>query len=160
MSQKGVDKVVERVDAVLRRELELIARSLIESGVEPEKVDEAFGTYASTKKYGVRPIRAGEVMLVTDYGPKSHALFGDTKTLENVLKNMPWIRFNRNLVFGKGWVIRDKERTGELRAALKAKGIKVKEISREKYEMSSKKRSAEEDGQKTDKSASVVSEEE
>ena len=79
-SQRGVEKVVERLNIVLRRELEHIHMHLIDSGLDQEKVDEAFGTYTPTKKYGIRNAKHGEISIITDYGTKTHAMDSQPQT--------------------------------------------------------------------------------
>jgi len=159
--QVGVEKVVEKVNNVLIRELEHIHRQLIESGLDPDKVNEAFGSYApSSKKYGIRPSNNGEVTLILDYGPKSHALFGNVSSIKEAVRELSaYVRFNRNLSFGQGWVIRDKEKLKELQEVLKANNLRVKTISRKEYkdQLNVDKGPPEEDIQKTDKNIRISS---
>lgn len=131
----GVEKVVERVNVVLRRELDILHRQLIESGLDEDKVDEAFGAYSNptAKKYGAVK-RTGSIDIVLDYGPKTHAIFGDDKTIKSVVVGVTWIRYNRDLLYGSGYLIRDKSKLPELEKMFSDKNITFSKITKKKYE--------------------------
>lgn len=81
----------------------------------------------------------GDVVLVTNYSPKSHALFGDFKeTYKNfrttvLLSEKDLFSYNEKLVFGPGWIIRNKSKLDFVKAQLKRKSIKFREIELDAY---------------------------
>ena len=81
----------------------------------------------------------GQVVLVMNYTARSHALFGDFKTTYSNFKDM-YLTLNKNLyspnsrlVFGFGWILKVKSKVDELKAELKAQGIKFREVDMEVY---------------------------
>lgn len=80
-----------------------------------------------------------EVIVCLNYGPKSHALFGDfgkthEKFKESFLKSTKFIGSGPKLAFGFGWVVKDKSKLPEVIAALKKAKIPFREVEREEYE--------------------------
>lgn len=80
-----------------------------------------------------------EVIVCLNYGPKSHALFGDfgkthEKFKESFLKSTKFIGSGPKLAFGFGWVVKDKSKLPEVLAALKKAKIPFREVEREEYE--------------------------
>src|SRR5690606_29758644 len=60
-----------------------------------------------------------EVIVCLNYGPKSHALFGDfgkthLKFKNDYLLKSKFIKVGRKLAFGFGWVIMDKSKISEV----------------------------------------------
>lgn len=83
-------------------------------------------------------IGRSEVVVVTDYTPKEHAVFGDFVKTHNqfkdkYLKDHGWFQYNAKLAFGAGWRMMDKTKLPELRKALKAANIPFREISRDDF---------------------------
>lgn len=92
----------------------------------------------------VKPVPANdEVVVVLNYGPKSHALFGATQAIKDKLmalnpgqgeKGKKLVGYGKNLFFGPGWVVMDKERIGEVTDMFTAEGIAFREVERGEYE--------------------------
>jgi len=81
----------------------------------------------------------GKVVLVLNYSDKSHALFGDfgktyVKFKEDYLDKQKWLSGNGRLHFGHGWILKVKDKVGDLRTALNNAGIKFREVERPKFE--------------------------
>jgi len=86
-----------------------------------------------------RKFEDGEVVLVLNYGAKSHALFGDfnkthTSFKDSFLKETSWIKPNGRLAFGFGWVVMQKARLDEVKQALSEYSIEYREVERKDYE--------------------------
>jgi hypothetical protein len=88
----------------------------------------------------------GEVVVVLNYGPKSHALFGDTASIKDKLMGLnpkrgeksgktKLVNFKPTLGFGPGWVVMDKDRLSEVTEMFDAEGITYREIERKEYEV-------------------------
>ena len=79
-----------------------------------------------------------KVIIVKNYGPYSHALFGEfdkryASFKDSYLKNQTWLGYNTGLKFGKGWTVKKKEKLPELQEALDKSKIKYRVIEREDY---------------------------
>jgi hypothetical protein len=86
----------------------------------------------------VNPDDVGEIIVCLNYGPKSHALFGETKLIKDHLMtlNSPGdklVSYNGKLAFGAGWTITDKERLSEVTDFLTTLGITYREIEKADY---------------------------
>ena len=86
-----------------------------------------------------RKFEDGEVVLVLNYGAKSHALFGDfnkthTSFKDSFLKETSWIKPNGRLAFGFGWVVMQKAKLDEVKQALSEYSIEYREVERKDYE--------------------------
>lgn len=86
-----------------------------------------------------RKFEDGEVVLVLNYGAKSHALFGDfnkthTTFKDSFLKETSWIKPNGRLAFGFGWVVMQKAKLDEVKQALSEYSIEYREVERKDYE--------------------------
>lgn len=81
-----------------------------------------------------------DVVVVTDYSQKTHALFGDFGGKykefkdEVLLDRANGTKFNKNLAFGAGWILMKKENLSKITKALKKAKIPFEEHSREEYE--------------------------
>lgn len=79
------------------------------------------------------------VIVILNYGPKSHAVFGaDTKTIKDDLMalNDPKkiISFNSKLEYGSGWVIMDKTKLKSVLAVFDEKEISYTEIEKTEFD--------------------------
>lgn len=86
----------------------------------------------------------GKVVLVLNYVSSpdkpsySHALFADfgktyIKFKDSFLKNSDLMAYNMGLIFGQGWIVKNKNRVGEVRKALTSAGIKYREVEFAEY---------------------------
>lgn len=85
-----------------------------------------------------------KITIVTGYGKKSDALFGDTMAIKDDLnkfnadlvaaKKSKLVGYNGRLSFGAGWTVMDPTRLGEVKALLKKLGVTVREVTRKAYE--------------------------
>ncbi len=100
---------------------------------------------AAKGKKKVLPKGDGKVYLVLNYGPKSHALFGDTMAISDTVLNplnekcvaegkKKVIGYNKGLAYGPGWVIIDKERVKEVETALKKAKVVYDSLEKIEYE--------------------------
>lgn len=83
----------------------------------------------------------GRLVLVTDYGERSHALFGDfdSSLVQKLVADMrtctQWLSENPSLSFGKGFIIRGKQNLGLMHALLKKHDVTYREVSCAKFKM-------------------------
>lgn len=80
----------------------------------------------------------GDVIVCLNYGPKSHAIFGDFNKAyvsfkDSFLKGQKFIKPGPSLAFGFGWVVMDKTKLPLVISALKKAKIPYREIEREEY---------------------------
>lgn len=123
------------------------------SPVEEEKVEEKT-TYPQGEKSKISH-SGNTIILCLNYGPKSHALFGDFDRYKsftrNFLSKTSWIKPGNRLAFGPGWVIMDRSRIQELTRALDKGRIKYRKIERSDYEKEIRKNKyVEEDPEETE----------
>jgi hypothetical protein len=109
-------------------------------------------TYKPIETHSQYPIREkfpqdfsdGRVILVLNYVSSpdkpsfSHALFADfsktyIKFKDTFLKNSDLMSYNPSLLFGPGWIVKNKNRVGEVRKALTSAGIKYREVEFAEY---------------------------
>ena len=96
-------------------------------------MNEVFGSYVP----GIRRRRQDEVIIVIDYGEKTHAMFGDVKNEkldEIITQRKSWIRRSHKLIYGPGWLIRDMSKLDELITALQEAGFDVVKKTKKEYE--------------------------
>ena len=91
-----------------------------------------------------------EATLVTNYGAKSHALFGDFgKTYigfkGSFLMKTKYMKANPNLAFGFGWVMMDKSKLSEVERALEEADIPYRKVERSVYQKEKEGGSVEEE---------------
>nr|QBK86617.1 MAG: uncharacterized protein LCMAC102_04130 [Marseillevirus LCMAC102] len=80
-----------------------------------------------------------EVVIVLNYGPKSHAIFGDfgdtnRSFKDDYLMKQNWIKSNRKLAFGFGWVVMQKDKLEDVKKALGDMNVVFREVERMDYE--------------------------
>ena len=113
----------------------------------PAKAAPAKPAKAAAKKTAAKAPESDsdEIVVVLNYGPKSHALFGATEANKDKLMslnpargdksgNKKLVGYNQNLAFGPGWTVIDKERLSEVTDLLTAESIPFREIERKEYE--------------------------
>ena len=127
---------------------------------------------AAKGKKKVLPKGDGKVYLVLNYGPKSHALFGDTMAISDTVLNplnekcvaegkKKVIGYNKGLAYGPGWVIIDKERVKEVETALKKAKVVYDSLEKIEYEkLRETKAKAVKDDEPEDEDPAEVEEEE
>ncbi len=90
------------------------------------------------KSTNKKDVHVDEVTIIIDYGPNSHALFGDMnkhpKFRDQFIKTTSWLSENERLAFGHGWVIRFKSKIGELKDALAKYGVKYRQTTKQAFE--------------------------
>jgi len=129
--QKYLSSLAEHLSTQLKVDLAKVTKAL-----------ETFANVQVTKKEKSElkvAHESGEVAIMLNYGPKSHALFGDTKAIKDtVIKSIndkkSLLRFNKGLEFGSGWVVSDKGRLDELTSALREAKVKYYVITRVLFE--------------------------
>jgi hypothetical protein len=120
--------------------LDEACNSNVEGSVISIYADNNSKDYATHKNTKVKNwAGSGKVIIVIDYGPRSHALFGDfgktyVKFKDHYIKNQQWLRYNGGLAFGQGWVITKKEMLGDLRNTLKNENIPFQEYTKPAFE--------------------------
>jgi hypothetical protein len=144
---------VESVAKIFQEQiLNKIQVRLVEEGCNEKKVEKVFKefSYSAPNVYTPKPKpykvdhKGNDVIIVLDYGEKSHAIFGDFAKIyktfkDDFLKPSSFMRFNKNLAFGAGWILTDKDKLSELKKMLKEHGIDYRELSRTSYEKEIKK---------------------
>ena len=98
--------------------------------------------YVKQEKYP-QDYSDGSVVLVLNYGPASHGLFGDFKQLYAEFKNVFLMKknnngqsdyaFNSGLKFGPGWLLKNKAKLPELKKALRLNRINFREVEFNEY---------------------------
>ena len=80
-----------------------------------------------------------KVVLILNYTPKTHALFGDfgktySKFKDSFLSPTKWMSYNDKLFFGPGWVMMQKTNLTELIKALNAAKISFRVVEKVDFE--------------------------
>jgi hypothetical protein len=101
------------------------------------------GKKAPKYKYPGEP---GEIVIVENYGPRSHAIFGDTEVNKATLESFnvgyktakgkegkKLISYNPRLAYGAGWVITNKEKLGDIEKGLKKAKVVFKKMTVDAY---------------------------
>lgn len=83
-------------------------------------------------------IGKSDVVIITDYTAKEHAIFGDfvkayVQFKDKYLKVNGWFQYHAKLAFGAGWRMLDKTKLPDLRKALKAAKIPFREVTRDEF---------------------------
>ncbi len=103
-------------------------------------------SFQSTSRYEIEPKenfsvshKNSEVVIVLNYGPRSHAIFGDFGDTnrhfkDNYLVKQDWIKANSKLAFGFGWVIMQKYKLEDIKKALNDMNVVYREVERVDYE--------------------------
>lgn len=159
------DALREYLTEIVSAEISALRDHLISSGIDEDVIDKCLSSFkapsstqrrmlppnaSDSKREPARIIDAGsaslrqthngdEVIIVMNYGAKSHAVFGDfnktyVKFKDEYLKKTPWIKPNGKLAFGFGWVVMNKDKVGEIESALKDKNIPFRKVDRKEYE--------------------------
>lgn len=81
---------------------------------------------------------AGEIVIVLNNGPKSHTIFGDVDSIADKLNefnktNTKLFAYNKNLAYGPGWNIVDKDRLSEATDLFDAEGITYRTVEKKDY---------------------------
>lgn len=97
----------------------------------------------TTAKGGKKPAAApkveGELVVVLNYGPKSHAIFGPTADIKDKLMALnkvdgKLVGYNGKLSFGPGWTIMNKDRLEEVTNMFTENELEFREVERKEYE--------------------------
>ena len=148
MSRLATDEVLEAMRPALQAAMtksfnDLVAHLASELSVEESKVAQIIADFTggrkakSSKKISYK---VGEVVLMTDYSAKTHAMFGDTMKIKDTAisainsKGKKLMGYNKNLEFGPGWIIMDKARLEEVETGLKKHKVAYSVISRKGFE--------------------------
>jgi len=87
------------------------------------------------------------IVIVLNYSPKTHAIFGNTKEIKDKLMALneggkKLVSYNAKLSFGAGWVIMDKTRLSEITEMLEENAIEYTQVEKSKFEAKVEKKPA------------------
>jgi len=132
-----MSSLATEITSLVARHMGKVRDKLQDAGVSKKIIDSCIESTSSTDKYP-QDYSDGKVVVIENYGAKSHALFGDFgKTYSSFkdkhLKGDKNYSYNQNLRFGPGWILMNKEGIGELCKALKKAKIKFQRIENDDY---------------------------
>ncbi len=116
-----------------------LSPSSVDQTLRPNITKKITDTKDSETRENLRVKCEDEVVIVLNYGPKSHAIFGDFAKKhvifkDNYLKKTSWVKANNRLAFGFGWVVMNKSKLGELKKAFNRFNIEYRTIKKRDYE--------------------------
>lgn len=138
---KDLAKQLSRVESKLDEILDRL--SILESNSGENNTGNSKKSYSSDSEYQPKEkfpqdYSDGTVVLVLNYGAKSHALFGDfkktySKFKDYMNKTKDVYSFNQGLLFGAGWVIKKKDSIKDVKKALKKHDIEFEVFEKDDY---------------------------
>lgn len=138
---KDLAKQFSRVESKLDEILDRL--TILESNSGESNTSNGKKSYSSDSEYQPKEkfpqdYSDGTVVLVLNYGAKSHALFGDFKKTHSKFKdymnkNKDVYSFNQGLLFGAGWVIKKKDSLKDVKKALKKHDIDFDVFEKDDY---------------------------
>ena len=111
--------------------------------VDLKDIKKSLATFGGGKKssYALKDNGIKGIVIVKDYSPKSHALFGETKKYKdsiiediNKVANKKLLCYERYLAFGPGWVLTDKSKLDIVKSAFEKAKVDVQVIPLSKFE--------------------------
>lgn len=155
MIAQQAEHIAERTKTDKKTILDAIAEFKGEALIPTET--KGRGKSKSAKEVPTEP--TGDLTIITDYGPKSHAIFGvDTIVIKDTIfqdinkKNgKKLLGFTQGLAFGPGWTIMDKDKLDMITKAFDKAKLKYKVISRKDYEKSKKEETSDDEAPKKTK---------
>ena len=140
-----IDAQTQALEKALEKQLFLLVDHLAKSlSVDREKVSKSIDEFTkkSKEKLPPEPTKKGHFTIVLNYGPRSHAIFGDKAALNEIEKELEnYITPNGRLAFGPGWIIMKKNDVGKVKEVFDAHKLVYREIERPAYEEERKKAS-------------------
>jgi hypothetical protein len=140
-----------QINILVKKKLDEIRNSLIEKGVDSDIINDVFEGSKERRFLGpnideIEPEKmiqdwsknTTNMILISNYTPKSHALFGDfdktfLKFKNEYIVKQNWLNYNPNLFFGKGYVVIYKDKIRLLREALRNYGVNCREVECETF---------------------------
>ena len=130
---------------------ECLAHIAKETGGDLDKMKTALesfnGVVSVSKKRGPAtvPLGDGKLVIVLNYGPNSHGVFGDTIRFKDTVfaainekyrnegKKKNLLSYQRNLCYGPGYTVTEKGRLGEIEEAFKKASIEFTTVDNAEY---------------------------